>query len=200
MDYKLHYIRLIKTRLNRKIELNTYYEKHHIVPKCWGGSDDKKNIIKLTAREHYIAHWLLYRMRPHSNGTSFGFWKMTFPGSKFVEREYKISSRAYSEAKQALSEAQRRRMTGFKVDKKHLVKWTKNKNNTKSVINVKTGEEFPNAKEVWRRYFKDDITYSSFNYYMRGKIKNNGKPAKRKVNADLIYEWEYKNDKVKRHD
>lgn len=195
MDYKKHYENLIKTRLDRQIKKGVYYEKHHIIPKCWGGSDVDKNIIHLTAREHYIAHWLLYRMRPHSNGTSFAFWKMTFPGGKFVERNYIITSRAYAEAKEAMSEAQRRRMTGFKIDEKHLEKWRRNKNNTKAVINVKTGEEFPNAKEVWKKYFKDKITYSSFNYYMRNKIKNNGLPAKRKVNADEIYEWKYKNDK-----
>ena len=193
MDYKRQYENLIKSRLNRKIESDKYYEKHHIVPKCWGGSDNKNNIIYLTAREHYIAHWLLYRMRPYSNGVSFAFWKMTFPGNRFLEkRDYIITSRAYAEAKEAMSEAQRRRMTGFKVKEEHLVKWKKNKNNTKSVINIITGEEFPNAKEVWKKYFSDEITYSSFNYYMRGKIKNNGLPAKRKVNADKLYEWKYK--------
>jgi hypothetical protein len=192
MDYKEHYKRLIKTRLNRKIEPTKYYEKHHIVPRCWGGSDKQENLIHLTAREHYIAHWLLYRMRPNSNGISFAFWKMTFPGPKFTERDYKISSRAYSEAKQAMSKAQRERMTGFKVSEEHLIKWRKNKNSSKSVINIKTGEEFSNAKEVWRKYFRNEITYSSFNYYMRGKIKNNGLPAKRKVNADKLYEWVYK--------
>lgn len=195
MDYRKHYENLIKTRINRKLQPDVYYEKHHIIPKCWGGSNRKENIIKLTAREHYIAHWLLYRMRPNSNGVSFAFWRMTFPGGKFVERNYKISARAYSEAKSAMVEANRKLNTGKKVKKEHLVKWTKNKNNSKMVVNIKTDEEFSNAKKVWETYFKDDITYSNFNYYMRGLIKNNGKPAKRKVNAEKIYEWKYKNDK-----
>jgi hypothetical protein len=195
MDYKKHYENLIKSRLNRKLKKGVYYEKHHIIPKCWGGSNKKENIIKLTAREHYIAHWLLYRIRPTSNGTALAFWRMTFPGGKFVERNYKISARAYSEAKSAMVEANRKLNTGKKVKKEHLVKWTKNKNNSKMVVNIKTDEEFSNAKKVWETYFKDDITYSNFNYYMRGLIKNNGKPAKRKVNAEKIYEWKYKNDK-----
>jgi hypothetical protein len=194
MDYKKHYENLIKSRLNRKLKKGVYYERHHIIPKCLGGSDKKENIIKLTAREHYIAHWLLYRIRKHSNGLSFAFWKMNFPNSECLEKgNYRITSRSYAEAREALSNAQRRRMTGFKVDKKHLVKWTKNKNNSKKVINVKTGEEFPNSKEVWKKYFQNEITYSSFNYYMRGKIKNNGLPANRKVVADNLYEWKYIN-------
>ena len=192
MDYKKHYTQLIQSRINRTPINGEYYEAHHIVPKCWGGTNKKQNLILLTAREHYIAHWLLYRMRPHSQSSAFAFWKMTFPGTKYVERSYIISSRAYAEAKNAMSNAQRNRMIGYKFDKKHLLKWSKNKNNTKSVVNVKTGEEFANSKQVWQKYFSTQITYSSFNYYMRGKIKNNGLPAKRKVDAELLYEWVYK--------
>ena len=82
--------------------MGSYYEKHHIIPKCWGGGNSKNNIVYLTAREHYIAHWLLYRIRPTSNGVALAFWKMTFPGGKHLEnRNYKISSRMYEEAKLA---------------------------------------------------------------------------------------------------
>jgi hypothetical protein len=37
----------------------TYYEKHHIIPKCLDGTNANINITLLTAREHYIAHRLL---------------------------------------------------------------------------------------------------------------------------------------------
>lgn len=36
-----------------------YHERHHIIPKCMGGSDDKSNLIDLFAKEHFIAHKLL---------------------------------------------------------------------------------------------------------------------------------------------
>jgi hypothetical protein len=32
---------------------------HHIVPKAVGGTDDADNIVYLTYREHYLAHWML---------------------------------------------------------------------------------------------------------------------------------------------
>lgn len=35
------------------------YECHHIVPKCMGGTSEKNNLVYLTLREHFIAHWLL---------------------------------------------------------------------------------------------------------------------------------------------
>jgi NUMOD3 motif len=36
-----------------------YLERHHIVPKCLGGSNDISNLVLLTAREHYLCHWLI---------------------------------------------------------------------------------------------------------------------------------------------
>lgn len=39
-----------------------YTEKHHIIPKCMGGSNDKSNIVKLTARQHFVCHLLLTKM------------------------------------------------------------------------------------------------------------------------------------------
>jgi hypothetical protein len=191
MNYKKAYTNLIKTRIDRKPDGDTYYEKHHIVPKCWGGTNKKENLIKLTAREHYIAHWLLYRMRPDSIGTAFAFWKMTFPGGKFLEkRDYKINSRMYAEAKSAMAQANKKLNTGRKVDEKYLVKWSKNKNNSKEIINTQTGETYTNAKQLWRDKFTS-ITYSAFNYYLRGKIK--GSYVNRKCDNTDIYLWKYKN-------
>ena len=37
-----------------------YYEKHHIKPKWLGGDDSDDNLVLLTAREHYISHYLLF--------------------------------------------------------------------------------------------------------------------------------------------
>jgi len=45
-------------------EMEGYVEKHHIIPKCMGGSDDISNLIKLTPEEHYVAHQLLLKIYP----------------------------------------------------------------------------------------------------------------------------------------
>lgn len=39
-----------------------YTELHHIIPQSMGGSNDKENLVELTAREHFICHWLLIKM------------------------------------------------------------------------------------------------------------------------------------------
>lgn len=36
-------------------------ELHHITPKCMGGGDEKSNLVRLTPREHFIVHKLLYK-------------------------------------------------------------------------------------------------------------------------------------------
>ena len=59
MDYQRIYSQLIEHRKSNPIN-EGYYETHHIVPKCMGGKDSKDNLIRLTAREHFLAHRLLY--------------------------------------------------------------------------------------------------------------------------------------------
>lgn len=62
MNYQAHYDKLIDKARNRNIA--GYVEKHHIIPKCLGGSDAADNIVKLTPEEHYVAHQLLVKIYP----------------------------------------------------------------------------------------------------------------------------------------
>ena len=43
-----------------------YLELHHVRPRCVGGDDSDGNRVLLTAREHFLAHWLLVRISPKS--------------------------------------------------------------------------------------------------------------------------------------
>jgi hypothetical protein len=47
------------------------YEIHHIVPKCIGGCDSDFNLVKLTYREHFIAHKLLCKVFPDDVGINY---------------------------------------------------------------------------------------------------------------------------------
>lgn len=60
MNYQKIYDNLIKKRVENPP--TEKFERHHIVPKSLGGSNKKENIVKLTYREHYIAHLLLCRI------------------------------------------------------------------------------------------------------------------------------------------
>ena len=60
MNYSKIYDNLINRASGRAID--SYTERHHIVPRCPGGIDDSSNIVRLTPEEHYLAHQLLVRI------------------------------------------------------------------------------------------------------------------------------------------
>ena len=69
MNYDRIYQELMAAARHRgtdKSKLHSYYELHHIVPKCLGGSEDEANLVLLTAREHFIAHRLLAKEHPNN--------------------------------------------------------------------------------------------------------------------------------------
>jgi hypothetical protein len=72
MDYLKLYNNIIKTRKSR-LEHTEYCEKHHILPKCLGGTDDSDNLVILTYREHYLAHWLLTKIYPKEPKIHYAF-------------------------------------------------------------------------------------------------------------------------------
>ena len=88
-----------------------YHERHHITPRCLGGTDDESNLIDLFAKEHFIAHKLLAQENPMSDGLVYAWWMMATVGSENQER-YELSPEEYEEAKKAFSIAQRERMLG----------------------------------------------------------------------------------------
>jgi hypothetical protein len=58
--YTNWYFNIIKSAQLRMI--NGYTEKHHIIPKSLGGTNNKINLVALTAKEHFICHLLLTKM------------------------------------------------------------------------------------------------------------------------------------------
>jgi hypothetical protein len=61
MNYAKHYDLLMDKAKHRGSPVG-YFERHHIVPRCLGGSNKKENIARLTAEEHYVAHQLLAKI------------------------------------------------------------------------------------------------------------------------------------------
>lgn len=102
LDYKKHYRLLIEKALNRTTP-NCYTEKHHILPRCMGGPDEPANLVTLTAREHFVAHWLLHRAYPNHDGLAKAFGAMSF--LKPNQSRYTPSSLAIAEAKEAAVKA-----------------------------------------------------------------------------------------------
>jgi hypothetical protein len=109
MDYKKIYNDLMISRLNIKLDRlkekkdGVYFEGHHIIPKCKGGSGNSNrpknnpNIVLLTPREHFLAHWMLWRIYGDRQ-MALAFHKMMSTTDKTKRIK---SSRAYSEAREA---------------------------------------------------------------------------------------------------
>lgn len=82
-----------------------YTETHHILPRCLGGDNSKDNLVKLTAREHFIAHLLLTKC--YEVGT-IEYYKMVHAfymmlNAKSNNQERLITSKKYEHLKTAQS-------------------------------------------------------------------------------------------------
>lgn len=96
-----------KAKARNEDELGELYETHHIIPICIGGTNDESNLVKLTYREHALAHKLLCEIYPHCPGIAYAVAAMMLPkkGGR-VGLKY-FSSREIAYYKTRLSEARK---------------------------------------------------------------------------------------------
>jgi hypothetical protein len=96
-----------KNENRKKTKDGLYYELHHIIPKCMCGDNNKENLVLLTAKEHFLVHWLLAEIHD-TNSLWFAFNRMCHTTIKNKDnRTYKVSSRIYELLKSKLSEKQK---------------------------------------------------------------------------------------------
>lgn len=74
MNYVAHYERLIARARGRAVR--GYRERHHVLPRCMGGTNDRSNLVDLTGREHYVAHQLLVKLHPGVPGLRYALLRM----------------------------------------------------------------------------------------------------------------------------
>lgn len=100
MNYEKLYDLIVDKAKNRILDKKIYQERHHIIPKCLGGLNNKENIINVTAKEHYMLHYLLIKIYPDNFKLSYAFWMMC-NGSK--KDRPKTSSFLYKEGRENFS-------------------------------------------------------------------------------------------------
>ena len=101
MNYKEYIDNILNTR-GRFACGNKYHEKHHIIPKCIGGTDDEENLIDLLAREHFEAHRLLALENLDNKKLVHAWWTMTNFKNQYQNRHI-TSAVEYEEAKKIWS-------------------------------------------------------------------------------------------------
>jgi len=125
MNYHKLYDRIIENR--REIPLLTGYgETHHIVPKSLGGSNDSENLIKLSAREHFICHYLLTKMYlPNTREWHKMIRAFIIMNAAGDHQERYINSRLYESRRQHFSITQSISQSG-KQNSQHGTRWIHN--------------------------------------------------------------------------
>jgi hypothetical protein len=126
-----------------------YAEVHHIVPRSLGGSDDADNLIRLTARQHYIAHWMLARAlggaaaRAFFMMSNFGkYGQVNSTTYQIARQEYallvvdQMRGRVMPPVSQETREKQRKAKLGRKLSPEHIEKVRRTR------IGKKMGPEF----------------------------------------------------------
>jgi len=84
MNYEKIYTNLIlKAKKREEVDPSwadsEYTERHHWYPKSLYPEYSKEdwNIVRLTAKEHYLSHYLLHKMLPSCSKMSYAFWRMS---------------------------------------------------------------------------------------------------------------------------
>lgn len=105
MNKYAKYYHLIIEHRKRNPPLEQYTERHHIVPRSLGGSNDPENLVALTAREHFICHWLLTKMYTgESRGKMINaLWMMRAQNPDQRRYGSKITARIYENLREEYS-------------------------------------------------------------------------------------------------
>ncbi len=105
-EYKRTYGRLVE-RARGRVKEKGVHENHHIIPRSMGGSNEKSNIVALTYKEHFLAHWLLAKFTTGCDKIKMlrAISKMSQTSRKHSTRviptwEFELARRAISVAKQ----------------------------------------------------------------------------------------------------
>lgn len=125
-----------------------YTEKHHIIPRCLGGSNRAENLVRLTPRQHFVCHLLLTKMHDYKK-LALALSKMMGGGKRYTPR----SSRVYDLCRKRASEAMKGEgnpMYGVSV------KYTEERRQ-KLITSFATSEAMArrNADPLWRKRIGD---------------------------------------------
>lgn len=151
MDYKMNYEGLIahalkevelglRPKTKKEYNLNkskySYLEFHHIVPKSFGGTNDENNLIPFTAREHFIAHYLLCKINEDNKDRHYkmlnAFNRMAKCGT--------YNSKMYEYCRKELADARSKRFSRGSSP------------SARKVINLETLEVFNCVKDACEAY------------------------------------------------
>ena len=138
--YTKWYYSIIETAKRSKFEC--YTENHHIVPRSLGGSDDESNLVKLTAKQHFICHLLLTKM---FTSKTYEYYKMIHAFCMMDwgtgnSKMYRYTSKVYEKQREEFSDYMRIKQSG-EGNNQFGTKWAYNET-------LKESRKFPKKSDI----------------------------------------------------
>jgi 5-methylcytosine-specific restriction endonuclease McrA len=137
--YTRWYYNIVQRAQSRILSQDIYTEKHHIIPQSFGGDNSVTNLVRLTAREHFVCHLLLTKMTTGLQRRSMAFaaWQMTHIDGR---PRYAPCSHTYAFLRKQLSESYK----GIPKTTKHWLGKKHTENTIQKQSLVKQGSKNPN--------------------------------------------------------
>jgi len=171
--YEKWYFAITERAKTRTID--GYTERHHVQPRSLGGTDDKDNLVDLTAREHFICHWLLTKMH---TGNARAKMIYALNGMKrsndFAQRyETKITARVYESLKKEFSAVHSATMKGRKPWNKGvpITEEQREKNRKAATGKKRSAESIKKASDKQRGQKRSQETKDKIRDALKGKPK-----------------------------
>ena len=173
MNYKKVYDQLIEKRRQQPLSKDDCYcETHHIVPRGMNGTNDKSNLVNLTAREHYVAHLLLAKIYD-----TFGLYAAVtyMQTGNNSNRVFKFNSRLYQKVREELGKKMSVRTKGKFVGKPLSEEHRKkiSESNKGKVISKENRLKLSNAmkgNKIWLGRHHSDKTKQQISNAGKGKV------------------------------
>jgi hypothetical protein len=182
MNYERIYNQIIERAKNRI--LVGYKETHHIIPRCMGGTNEKDNLVDLTAREHFMCHLLLTRIHPTHKGLRLAIWNMCNTKRSYQGR-YKPNGRLY----EMIRTEYREHIKG----ENHPSYGRKNSDEVKQKMSEIAKERFKNNSGTFKGRTHSEETRKKLSDNMKGKAQSNHQ--KERVKESLTgTKWYHKPD------
>lgn len=177
MNYQKIYDQIIEKAKKecRSKEDEFYYEAHHILPKFLGGEGKTHqwkwhpNLVLLTAREHFLCHWLLARIYPSNRKAVYTFYKMCNSGNQY-QRRVKVSSRIYKEAKELFSKSDKTLSQAARLRRSEIAKQNPSRGMLGKSHSSETIEKIKQSNKGKKR---SDETRKKMSESKKGKPSNN---------------------------
>lgn len=108
----------------KRRDITGYTEQHHIIPRSLGGSNDKNNLVALTAKEHFICHVLLTKFTKGLEYQKMLYACNGMKRSRNYQNRY-INSRLFETIKKEFSKMHSEKLKGKKLSKEHKAEISK---------------------------------------------------------------------------